>query len=410
MWRVHTVLGVLMLIVLGVAALVTPTIDPGPPPPPVAAVPATPPASTLHETALERRETLEGALVRSGIARAEAREMVAGLRGAVNMRRLRPGERLLVTRAPGGAIEAVAYVPSALERHELRRDGDGWSVETQRTPVETRVVAVAGRLEDSLFASIERLGESAVLTAAFVRLFEWDVDFAADSLPGDGFRLLVEKRYAAGELIGYGDILVAQYETAGRPVMTGVAFGGDDGQRQHFDADGRSVKKMFLRAPLDFTRVTSGFSHARRHPILGGLRPHLAIDYGAPTGTPVRAVADGTVAAAGWSGGNGISVTLSHARGYQTMYNHLSAAVVRPGQRVRQRDVIGRVGATGLATGPHLDYRVSRNGQFVNPLGEKFIPGAPVPPERRRAFRSHLAGLLERLDRDAPLPPRGAGS
>ena len=268
------------------------------------------------------------------------------------------------------------------------------------------MVAVAGRLEDSLFASIERLGESAFLTAAFVRLFEWDVDFAADSLPGDRFRLLVEKRYAAGELIGYGDILVAQYETAGRPVMTGVAFGGDDGQRQHFDADGRSVKKMFLRAPLDFTRVTSGFSHARRHPILGGLRPHLAIDYGAPTGTPVRAVADGTVAAAGWSGGNGISVTLRHARGYETMYNHLSAAVVRPGQRVRQRDVIGRVGATGLATGPHLDYRVSRNGQFVNPLGEKFIPGAPVPPERRRVFRAHLAGLLERLDREAPLAPR----
>ena len=399
-----------MLIVLGVGALVTPTIDPGPPPPTVAAVPATPPASTVRETALERRETLEGALVRSGIARAEAREMVAVLRGAVNMRRLRPGERLLVTRAPGGAVEAVAYVPSALERHELRRDGDGWSVETQHTPVETRVVAVAGRLEDSLFASIERLGESALLTAAFVRLFEWDVDFAADSLPGDRFRLLVEKRYAAGELIGYGDILVAQYETAGRPAMTGVAFGGDDGPRQHFDADGRSVKKMFLRAPLDFTRITSGFSHARQHPILGGLRPHLAIDYGAPTGTPVRAVADGTVASAGWSGGNGISVTLRHARGYETMYNHLSAAVVRPGQRVRQRDVIGRVGATGLATGPHLDYRVSRNGQFVNPLGEKFIPGAPVPPERRRAFRSHLAGLLERLDREAPLPPRDDGS
>ena len=409
MWRVHTVLGALMLIVLGVGALVTPTIDPGPPPPTVAAVPATP-ASAMRETALERRETLEGALVRSGVARAEAREMVALLRGAVNMRRLRPGERLLVTRAPGGAIEAVAYVPSAVERHELRRDGDGWSVATQHTPVETRVVAVAGRLEDSLFASIERLGESALLTAAFVRLFEWDVDFAADSLPGDRFRLLVEKRYAAGELIGYGDILVAQYETAGRPAMTGVAFGGDDGPRQHFDADGRSVKKMFLRAPLDFTRITSGFSHARRHPILGGLRPHLAIDYGAPTGTPVRAVADGTVAAAGWSGGNGISVTLRHARGYETMYNHLSAAVVRPGQRVRQRDVIGRVGATGLATGPHLDYRVSRNGQFVNPLGEKFIPGAPVPPERRRAFRSHLAGLLERLDREAPLPPRDDGS
>lgn len=405
MWRVHTVLGALMLILVGVGAVVTPTIDPGPPPP--LAVPASP---EIIETTLARGETLEAALVRSGVERLEARDMVAALRSAMNMRRLRPGERLVVTRAPGGAVEAVGYVRSALERHELRRDGGTWTVQTVRAPVETRVVAVAGRLEDSLFASMERLGETGALTAAFVLLFEWDVDFAADSLPGDRFRLLVEKRYAGGELIGYGDILVAQYETAGRPVLTGVAYGDEDGQRQHFDADGRSVKKMFLRAPLDFTRITSGFSHARVHPILGGLRPHLAVDYGAPTGTPVRAVADGTVAAAGWSGGNGISVTVRHARGYQTMYNHLSAALVRPGQRVRQRDVIGRVGATGLATGPHLDYRVSRNGQFVNPLGEKFIPGAPVPPEQRGAFRAHLAGLLDRLEREAPLPPRAAGS
>ncbi len=408
MWRVHTVLGALMLILLGVGAHVTPTIDLGPPPP--VAAPPVPPAPETIETALARRETLEAALMRGGVERSEAREMVAALRAAVDMRRLRPGERLLVTRAADGAIEAVTYVRSPLERHDLRRaDGGGWAVETVRTPVETRVVAVAGRLEDSLFASMERLGESAVLTAAFVRLFEWDVDFAADSLPGDAFRLLVEKRFANGEPIGYGDILVAQYQTAGRPVLTGVAFGDEDGERRLFDGDGRSVKKMFLRAPLDFTRITSGFSHARVHPILGGTRPHLAVDYGAPTGTPVRAVADGTVSAAGWSGGNGISVTLRHARGYQTMYNHLSATLVRPGQRVRQHEVIGRVGATGLATGPHLDYRVSRNGQFVNPLGEKFIPGAPVPPEQRRAFRAHLASLLERLDREVPLPPR-AGS
>jgi murein DD-endopeptidase MepM/ murein hydrolase activator NlpD len=408
MWRLHTILAVLMLVLVGVASHVTPTIDPGPPPAPAPV--ATPAASRVTETVLARRETLEGALVRGGVERTEAREMVAALRGAVDMRRLRPGERLVVTRGPGGVLEEAAYWRSPLERHELRRDGAGWAASAIRTPVETRVVAVAGRLEDSLFASMERLGESATLTAALVLLFEWDVDFAADALPGDRFRLLVEKRYAQGELVGYGDILAAQYETAGRPILTGVVFPDEDGRRQHFDAGGRAVKKMFLRAPLDFTRVTSGFSHARMHPILGGVRPHLAIDYGAPTGTPVRAVADGVVLSAGWSGGNGISVVLRHARGYQTMYNHLSAALARPGQHVRQREVIGRVGATGLATGPHLDYRVSRNGQFVNPLGEKFIPGAPVPPERRRAFRAHLQSLIERLEREAPFEPRPTGS
>ena len=400
MWRIHTLVGVLVLALLGVGGHVTPTVDPGPPP---VFTPPAPPEPTVTETALAPRETLEGALVRGGVERAEAREMVSALRGEVNLRRLQPGERVAVSRAPDGALTSASYWRSPLERFEIRRDGDRWAVEAIRTPAEVRVVALSGRVEDSLFASVERLGESAALTAALVTLFEWDFDFAADSLPGDRFRLLVEKRYAQDEFVGYGDILVAQYRTAGRPVLTGLAFRVDRGRPEYFDASGRSVRKMFLRAPLDFTRITSGFSHARQHPILGGVRPHLAIDYGAPIGTPVRAVADGVVTAAGWSGGNGISVSLRHARGYLTMYNHLSAALVRPGQRVRQREVIGRVGATGLATGPHLDYRVSRNGQFVNPLGEKFIPGAPVPPERRPEFAASLAALVERLDREAPL-------
>jgi murein DD-endopeptidase MepM/ murein hydrolase activator NlpD len=163
---------------------------------------------------------------------------------------------------------------------------------------------------------------------------------------------------------------------------------------------------MFLRAPLDFTRVTSGFSHARRHPLLGGLRPHLAVDYGAPVGTPVRAVADGVVTQAGRDGGFGLTITLRHARGYETMYNHLSKMDVRRGQRVRQRQIIGRVGTTGLSTGPHLDYRVRKAGVFVNPLGEKFIPGSPVPAHRRGAFSAQVKSLLERLDSQAPFPPR----
>ncbi|PYN06497.1 MAG: hypothetical protein DME06_18410, partial [Candidatus Rokuibacteriota bacterium] len=142
--------------------------------------------------------------------------------------------------------------------------------------------------------------------------------------------------------------------------------------------------------------------HARHHPILGGVRPHLAIDYGAPIGTPVRAVADGVVTRTGWDSGNGITITLRHARGYETMYNHLSAVEVRPGQRVHQRQVIGLVGTTGLSTGPHLDYRVRKNGSFVNPLSERFVPGPELPPRQRPAFADRLHTLLERLNQDAP--------
>jgi murein DD-endopeptidase MepM/ murein hydrolase activator NlpD len=253
---------------------------------------------------------------------------------------------------------------------------------------------------------MERLGETANLTARLVSLFEWDFDFAADSLPGDRFRFLVEKRYVGDTLLGDGDILIAQYSSAGRSLLTSVAFPDAGGRSSYYDASGRSVRKMFLRAPLDFTRITSGFSHARHHPILGGLRPHLAVDYGAPTGTPVRAVADGLVTHAGWDGGFGLSIQIRHARGYETMYNHLSKLDVRRGERVRQREVIGRVGTTGLSTGPHLDYRVRKAGVFVNPLGEKFIPGSPVPAHRREAFKVHVQALLERLEQQAPFPPK----
>jgi len=355
-----------------------------------------------------RGETLEKALIRDGVERAEAAAAVGALRD-VDMRRLKVGQRVVIARTPEGALATVTYWRSPAERFELERDGARWSSRHVVTALTTRVVAVQGKLQDSLFASMERLGESATLTARLVSLFEWDFDFAADSLPGDRFRFLVQKRYAGDHFVGDGDILIAQYATAGRPVLTGVAYRDADGQTAFYDDAGRSVKKMFLRAPLDFTRITSGFSHARQHPILGGLKPHLAVDYGAPVGTPVRAVAEGVVGSAGWAGGYGLSITLRHPRGYQTMYNHLSRLDVRPGERVRQRQVIGRVGSTGLSTGPHLDYRVVKNGSFVNPLSEKFIAGSPIPPDRREAFEAHVRALLDRLDREAPLAAPAGG-
>jgi murein DD-endopeptidase MepM/ murein hydrolase activator NlpD len=412
MKRAHCLLSAAVLLALGVVGLAVPTREPAPPPAPsvVTEAPAAAPEVVPPiEVTLKRGETLEAALRRGGLERAEAAAVVIGLRGRVNMRRLAPGERLTVKpAAPEGAPE-ITWTRSPAERYEIRSTDGRWTVEAVRPDVETRVVAIAGEVRDSLFASVERLGETAGLTARLVSLFEWDFDFAADSLPGDRFRFLVEKRYVGDELLGYGDILVAQYASAGRPVLTSVAFEEAGSRADYFDASGRSVKKMFLRAPLDFTRVTSGFSHARHHPILGGLRPHLAVDYGAPVGTPVRAVADGVVTMAGWDGGFGLSLSLRHARGYETMYNHLSRLDVKRGDRVRQRQIIGRVGTTGLSTGPHLDYRVRKAGVFVNPLGEKFIPGAPVPAHRRDAFTIHVKTLLQRLDAQAPFPLHAPG-
>jgi murein DD-endopeptidase MepM/ murein hydrolase activator NlpD len=412
MRRSYCLLSAAVLLALGVIGIAVPTRPPVPdavpePAPKVVATPASPAAT---EITLRRGETLESAMRRAGVERAEAAAIVAALRSSVNMRRLAPGERLTVLPGSEGGTVEVVYTRSPAERYEIRFDSGRWMVTAVRPNVDTRVVALAGEVRDSLFASVERLGESPALTARFVTLFEWDFDFAADSLPRDQFRCLVEKRYVGDKLLGYGDILIAQYSSAGRSLLTSVAFADGGARREYYDASGRSVRKMFLRAPLDFTRITSGFSHARHHPILGGLRPHLAVDYGAPVGTPVRAVADGVVTQAGWDGGFGLTITLRHARGYETMYNHLSKMDVRRGERVRQRQIIGRVGTTGLSTGPHLDYRVRKAGVFVNPLGEKFIPGSPVPAHRRDAFAAQVKGLLERLESQAPFPPRAVGS
>ncbi|HEU4437688.1 MAG TPA: M23 family metallopeptidase [Methylomirabilota bacterium] len=412
MRRSYCLLSAAMLLALGAIGLAVPTRPPATSSgssdaasEQIAAGPAAPASPAATEITLRRGETLEGAMRRAGVERAEAAAIVATLRSNVNMRRLAPGERLTVLPGAEGATVEVVYTRSPAERYEIRFERGRWTVTAVRPDVETRVVALVGEVRDSLFASVEGLGEAPALTARLVTLFEWDFDFAADSLPGDQFRCLVEKRYVGDSLLGYGDILIAQYSSAGRSLLTSVAFADSGGRREYYDASGRSVRKMFLRAPLDFTRITSGFSHARHHPILGGLRPHLAVDYGAPVGTPVRAVADGVVTQAGWDGGFGLTITIRHARGYETMYNHLSKMDVRRGQRVRQRQVIGRVGTTGLSTGPHLDYRVRKAGVFVNPLGEKFIPGSPVPAHRRDAFAAQVKSLLERLDTQAPFPP-----
>ena len=263
--------GLAALIVLGWAAA---PIDPGPPLTVRAPENATPRGGRRRGDAPPAAGDAGGGPGRSGFGRAEAREVIALLRGAVDMRRLAAGRaarRLAGPRRRPRRGGLLALARRALRAHAARRRAG--SSRAVRVPVDTRIVAVAGRLTDSLFASMERLGEGPALTAAVVGLFEWDFDFAADSLPGDHFRLLVEKRYADGDFLGYGEILVAQYRSSGRAPLTGVGFADGNGRTAYYDGAGRSVRKMFLRAPLDFTRITSGFSHARTHPILGGTRP-----------------------------------------------------------------------------------------------------------------------------------------
>jgi murein DD-endopeptidase MepM/ murein hydrolase activator NlpD len=362
-----------------------------------------PSATRVQTVELERGDTLVRALVRGGIAPGAANE-VAGLlkKGGADLRRLRPGDTLAITWS-GQRPVAINWESSAWLAFTLETTENGWTVRRERVTPEVRVEPVRGNVISSLFQAVEDARESPQLVLRLVEIFPSDFDFTADTRSGDRFRLLVEKRYTGDRFVEYGRILVAQYLTEAR-TLTGIAFDRSGrGRLAYYDPSGRSLRKSFLKSPLEFTLVTSGFTYARPHPILGGVRPHLAIDYAAPVGTPVRAVADGTVASAGWDEGNGISIRLRHRSGYQTMYNHLSklAAGIRPGARVVQRHVIGYVGMTGLATGPHLDYRVTKNGVWVNPLSERFIPGESIATSERAEFQAHTHALLTRLEREA---------
>src|SRR6266850_1125409 len=270
---------------------------------------------TVRSVEMKRGDTLVQALARGGLQQRSATLLATqfGKNGA-DLRKIRTGATIEITWNSRNEPMEVRYEASPWLSFAARPASGGWRVGRAETVPDMRVEAVSGVVQRSLFDAVERAGESARLVLALVDIFSSDFDFTADTRAGDRFRLLVEKRYAGDTFVDYGRILVAQYASSGR-ILTGVGF--ERASRYgHYDISGQSLRKSFLRSPLEFTRITSGFTWARPHPILGGVRPHLAIDYGAPVGTPVRAVADGRIGAAGWAGGNGISVTLRHRSGY----------------------------------------------------------------------------------------------
>lgn len=266
------------------------------------------------------------------------------------------------------------------------------------------LVDIRGTIDEersSLVAAMEDTGEGVQLAIALADIFGGEIDFNTELRSGDSFEVLFERELREDRFAGYGAIVAAEFNNAGRRLRA-FRFAPPGGRPAYYDDRGRSLKRFFLRSPLPFEpRITSRFSRRRLHPILGISRAHLGVDYGAPVGTPVIAVANGLVAAAGWDGGSGRMVRLRHAGGYETFYLHLSSIAegVRPGSRVAQGQRIGRVGATGLATGPHLDYRVRRNGVFVNPLLEqrRMPPGEPIPAQSLAAFQIERDRALGRF-------------
>lgn len=247
-------------------------------------------------------------------------------------------------------------------------------------------------IDESLFLSGLDAGLNEVLLLEYVEVFAWEVDFATQVQTGDSFTLLYEKRSRNGEDAGTGDVLYGTF-TGTHGTSTAYRYIDDQGITAYYDAEGRSMQRQFLKAPLSFSRITSGYSYARFHPVLNTTTPHRAIDYGAPTGTPIFAVADGVVTYAAWNGGFGNYIDISHGSVYETQYAHLSRYAVSAGDSVVQGQTIGYVGNTGFSTGPHLHYQVKVHGELVNPLEVEFPEGDPIEEHERENFDAQKAEI-----------------
>jgi murein DD-endopeptidase MepM/ murein hydrolase activator NlpD len=319
--------------------------------------------------------------------------------------RLRPGDTIRLVHDEG-LVQSLSRRISETEVLSVRRvDETGsstFSAEVVATPVEIRESRAQGTIDTSLFVAARAAGVSPEIILRLANdIFGWDIDFALDIQPGDRFNVIYEQKFRDGEYIGDGRILAADFVNDGT-VHRAVYYESADGKiADYFSPDGRSMRRQFLRAPLDFTRISSNFDPRRHHPILNMIRAHKGVDYAAPTGTIIKAAGDGRVSFVGTKGGYGRVVILEHGGGISTLYGHMSrfARGLNDGARVKQGITIGYVGSSGAATGPHLHYEYRVNGMHKNPRTVSLPDAAPIPEGYLAEFRSRSAQLLARLDR-----------
>lgn len=372
-------------------------------PPPVAEPAPTPPPPSVIEGKVARNATF-GQLMRAhGFSPETAYRLTRDSRPVYNLARLRAGNRFELEKLADGRLNVFRYQVDSDKYLQVDRTGDGFRAQFIPIEYEKRELPVVGTIESSLFGTLSDLKEKDQLALDMAEIFSWDIDFNTEIQRGDHFRLMVEKLYLEDRMVRYGDILAVEFHNAGKR-YTGYRFEDPEGEVGYFDDLGRSLKRDFLRSPVKFSRISSRFSYRRLHPILRKRRPHLGVDYAAPSGTRVVAAGNGRVRFRGWKGGYGNLVQIRHGNGFTTYYAHLSrfARGLRRGSKVIQGQVIGYVGSTGLSTGPHLDYRVRRNGVFVNPLTLKMKPSKPLKPEYRSAFRQVKLRWQQRLAAVAP--------
>jgi murein DD-endopeptidase MepM/ murein hydrolase activator NlpD len=345
---------------------------------------------------IEKDDTLDAVLVAGGLSRGDSALLTRELAKSIDVRRLRPGHLLRFHYDNAGSVDAVQMKVIGWGDIGAVRNGAAFDITT--TPAAQRDVesTISATINSSLYEAMRERGEGPQLVQELVDVFQWDIDFF-ELQKGDSFSVVASKHFSGNDLTGYGPI------TAARFTHNGVTYEAFRGQLGYYARNGAPLRKQFLKAPLKFTHITSGFTNRRFHPVLKYFRPHHGVDYGAPIGTPVMTTADGVVMEARYSAGEGNFIRVRHSSRVETYYLHLSrfAKGVARGTKVKQGDVIGYVGMTGLATGPHLDYRVTEDGEWLNPLKLKSITPDPL---RGDSLRQFLAGV-ERLTPQLAIAP-----
>jgi murein DD-endopeptidase MepM/ murein hydrolase activator NlpD len=355
-------------------------------------------ATRIVNRRIERNQILARALRDAGLDGAQADVVISALEGVFDVRKSREGDQFrLVLR--DGELDHFDYRQSTVDEWQVRREADRMVASKRVVEVEKQVARVELEVGSSLYEAALAAGEDMTLALALADVFAWDIDFYLDVRKGDHVACVVEKFVSKGRLLRYGEVLAADYRGEAVGHRRVFRYQLPEGESSYFQEDGTSTRKAFLKSPLKFAHVTSGFG-SRLHPVLQYVAAHQGVDYSAAVGTPVWAVADGVVTLAGDTGAGGNTLCLRHHNGLETCYLHLSSfgAGIHLGARVSQKQVVALSGNTGRTTGPHLHYALKRGGVFVNPLNQKFPRAEPVPPKLLADFREKLVPMASRLD------------
>lgn len=341
---------------------------------------------------ITRNQTLFIALKNHGLDIGDIHQVIASLQGIVDFKRTRPGDKYEIELDVDRRIVKFVYEMSPENISVAIRDGNGYRGEKLAVDKAIEQLRLAGTLHTSLYQAFRDLGESGDLASHFMQLFKYDFDFASESQRGDGFTMLIDKIMLNGKFYRYGRVWAASYESSARGKELEAYYYEDEDETYsgYYDEEGRALKRTFLKTPVVGCLMTSPFNLKRMHPILKRIRPHYGIDWACQTGTPIMAFADGVVSFADWKGGNGNLLVIEHAHGYTSLYAHMYgfAAGIKKGVRVKQGQVVGQLGNTGISTGPHLHFGVKKNGKYIDPLSIDTRHAITLTGSRLSAFHS----------------------